>query len=98
MNSDEKQYKLFLLGGKEYPITYEECVKIAKIIMHFPSWKRVNLHGIVFCADDIDYERVKKSKRKQIDMFDKDTQQWCRLKIGYTNSDTNLKTNEISGF
>ena len=75
MNSrDEPIYRLFLKGNREYRITFDECVKIARLIMFFPPWKKVSLHGIVFCANDIDLERVKKSKRKQIDMFDKDTQ------------------------
>ena len=72
--TSEKKYKLFLKGDREFDMTYDESVMIAKCIMLFPSWKKIKFKGVVFCTDDIDYERSKKYKRRQLDMFEKDTQ------------------------
>lgn len=65
-----KTYKLFLKGGREYDLTYDQTIMLAKYIMHMPEWKKIKLHGVVFAIEDIDLDAVREYLKPQLKLID----------------------------
>lgn len=63
--------KLFLKDGREFDLTEEQSIQLAKLIFLIPEWKKIRFsNGAIFCLDDIDHDKGREYRKPQLKLLD----------------------------